>query len=159
MSQVKQEPKSRLRRQRYAALFLLYALVAVLGAWCGIVEGPGPPKFDPNFVALTELLWAIPMGLGFVWYCTVDAKAADKPLVEWAKFAVFLGWPVTVPIYLLWTHRLWGLVRLLLHGWLFILVLAWSVLITGCLVYGIEFVISDDIIKYWPGQTEPFLWG
>ena len=83
---------------------------------------------------------ALARQLGFMWFCTLDAKLVGKPLLRLARVGIFLGWPVGVPVYLLWARRLSGLGVLLLHGFLLVLVLGGSMLATGYLVYGHTFL-------------------
>ncbi len=86
-----------------------------------------------------HLLQAIPISLGFMWFCSVDAKLAGKPLIQLAKLGIFLGWPIGVPLYLLWARGPRGFVTLVLHGTLLFLLLMVSGLVTGYLVYGDAF--------------------
>ncbi len=71
-----------------------------------------------------------------MWYCTADARLVGKPLIQLAKLGIFFGWPVAVPIYLLWARGMKGLGLLLLHGFLLLLVAVLSVLISALLIYG-----------------------
>lgn len=65
--------------------------------------------------------------LGFMWFCTLDARLVGKPLPQLARIGVFIAWPIGVPIYLVWARRLRGVGVLLLHGflWLLVFVIAW----------------------------------
>jgi hypothetical protein len=131
--------ENKLRSQRRAVLVFLYVLSLLLGAYTGVTANLPPTKFRPDFAVRVDLLLAILVSLGFMWFCSVDAKLAGKPLIQLAKLGIFLGWPIGVPLYLLWARGLRGLVTLVLHGFLLLLLLVVSMLVTGYLVYGDAF--------------------
>ena len=93
-------------------------------------------KLSPDFAARLDLLLAIPTCLCFMWLCTVDAKLVGKPLIQLAKLGIFLGWPVGVPIYLLWARGIRGLGLLLLHGFLLLLASICAMLAVGYILFG-----------------------
>jgi hypothetical protein len=132
--------ENKLRRQRRAVLVFLYILFLLLGAYTGAIANLPPTKFRPDFVMRIDLLLAILVCLGFMWFCTVDARLVGRPLIQLAKLGIFLGWPVGVPIYLLWARGLRGLGTLVLHGVLLLLLAVFSMLVTGWLVYGDAFM-------------------
>jgi hypothetical protein len=132
--------ENKLRRQRRAVLVFLYVLFLLLGAYTGATANLPPTKFHPEFAPRIDLLLAIPVCLGFMWFCTVDAKLVGKPLIQLAKLGIFLGWPIGVPVYLLWARGLRGLGTLVLHGALLLLLAVFSMLTTGYLVYGAAFL-------------------
>jgi len=123
-------------RQRRNALVFLYLAFTFVGAMAGFTMGPLDEKVHPDFVLRTQLLTGCLLSLGFMWYCTADAKLAGKPLIQLAKLGIFLAWPVGVPIFLLWARGIKGLGLLLLHGFLLLLVGVLSVLVSAFLIYG-----------------------
>lgn len=124
-----------LRRRRLATLVFIYVLAILYGAWIGIAYSPVGPELRADLVARTDLLAGILMSLGFMWLCTADAKLLGKPLIQLAKIGIFLGWPVGVPIYLLWARGVRGFVYLLLYGVL--LLLAAAISAVGAILYSL----------------------
>jgi hypothetical protein len=107
---------------------ILYVLSALLGVYSGAVTNSAQARLPPESAARIELLLCIATCLGFMWFCTIDAKLVGKPLIQLAKLGIFLGWPIGVPLYLLWARGVRGLGLLLLHGVLLFLVLVCSIL-------------------------------
>jgi hypothetical protein len=93
--------ENKLRRQRRAVLVFLYVLFLLLRACTGATTNLPPAKFRPDFAVRIDLLLAILVCLGFMWFCAVDARLMGKPLIQLAKLGIFLGWPIGVPVYLL----------------------------------------------------------
>lgn len=120
--------EQRLRTQRRAILVSLYLLLVWYGAvTAGMSHFPSADR-SPDFVARIDLLLTIPTSLCFMWLCTVDSRLVGKPLIQLARIGIFLGWPIGVPIYLLWARGIRGLGLLLLHGFLMLLTALGTVL-------------------------------
>jgi hypothetical protein len=113
--------EQRWRRQRRAILVGLYVLFPLSGIATALAICLPSTDLPADFWPRVDLLFAILMSLGLMWLCTVDAKLAGKPLIQLAKVGIFLGWPIGVPIYLLWARGIKGLGLLLLHGFLLLL--------------------------------------
>jgi hypothetical protein len=128
--------EQRLRRQRRVILVGLYVLFTLTGGATAAMSRLPSAKLSPDFAARLDLLLAIPTCLCFMWLCTVDAKLVGKPLIQLAKLGIFLGWPVGVPIYLLWARGIRGLGLLLLHGFLLLLVSICAMLAAGYILFG-----------------------
>jgi hypothetical protein len=114
--------QNRLKRQRRAVLIFLYVAVLLSGLLDGFTAVSLPRAPHPDFAVRIKLLEGLLLSLGFLWLCTVDARLLGRPLIEMARLGIFLGWPVGVPIYLVWAHGLRGVAALLLHGFLLIVV-------------------------------------
>ncbi len=114
--------QTRWKRQRRAVVIFLYVAVLLSGLLDGLTAVLLPRAAHPDFAVRIKLLEGILLSLGFLWLCTVDARLLGRPLIEMARLGIFLGWPVGVPIYLIWAHGLRGVVTLLLHGFLLIVV-------------------------------------
>lgn len=130
--------QDRLRRQRRNALVFLYLAFSLTGALDGFTLGGPVEDFHPDFVLHVGLLTGLLLSLGFLCWCTTDARLIDRPLIEMARLGIFFGWPVGVPIYLLWARGLRGFGLLLLHGFLLLITLVCSMLAVGYLFYGAE---------------------
>jgi hypothetical protein len=126
----------RWRRRRRNAMVYLYSVFLLTGVLRGLLWYSS----DANVFLRVELLSAIATSLGFMWYCTADARLVGKPLLPIARVGIFILWPAGVPVYLLWARRLKGLGILLLHGVLLVLVLAVSMVAAGYLTYGEKFL-------------------
>lgn len=105
---------NRWRRQRRGALAFLYAAAVCAGVLCGFTS-PRMEELRPDFALRVQLLVGILFSLGFMWFCTADARLAGKPLIRLARVGIFLLWPVGVPIYLLAVRGVRGSLVLLLH--------------------------------------------
>ena len=73
-----------------------------------------------------------------MWFCTLDARLVGKPLPQLARIGIFCGWPLGVPIYLVWARRFKGVGLLLLHGVLLFLVSCGAAIAMLYLRYGPE---------------------
>lgn len=123
---------NRWRRQRRNALVYLYAVFLLMGVLRGLLWFSA----DEGASLRVQLLFAIAISLGFMWYCTADARLLGRPLLPIARVGIFILWPAGVPIYLLWVRRLKGLGLLLLHGISLLLTYAATFLVTAYLAYG-----------------------
>jgi hypothetical protein len=126
--------EQRLRRQRRAILVGLYVLFILSGVATAVMSYLPSADLSPDFAARVDLLLAIPTSLCFMWLCTVDGKLVGKPLIQLAKLGIFLGWPIGVPLYLLWARGIRGLGLLLLHSLLMLLAALGVVLTVGCVL-------------------------
>jgi hypothetical protein len=54
--------------------------------------------------------------------CVVDARLAGRPIVQSLHWIMFFTWPIAVPIYLIYSRKLRGVVLLILHGIVLIVV-------------------------------------
>jgi hypothetical protein len=125
-----------LKRQRRNALILLYLVFSLEGIVAGVTLGRPASDFHPDFVFRVRLLTGVLFSLGFLCFCMADARLIGRPLVEMAKLGIFFGWPVGVPVYLLWAHGLRGFGLLVVHGFLLLVTALCSMLAAGCLLYG-----------------------
>ena len=117
-------------KRRRISLVFLYVVSLIVGTLEGFVMSARPGQVHPNLSVHTEILAGILFGLGFLWFYTADARLVGRPLIEMARLGIFVGWPVGVPIYLVWARGVRGLGFLLLHGvgLLFARVLAMAVM-------------------------------
>lgn len=126
----------RWRRQRRVALVYLYAVFLVSGVLAGLLWYSS----DADAILRLQLLYAIAVSLGFMWYCSADARLMGKPLLPLARIGIFILWPAGVPIYLLWVRRLRGLGHLLLHGLLLAVIKVAAATGAAYLAYGERFL-------------------
>jgi hypothetical protein len=115
-------------------------LFAFLGAYTGATRDLSKIGLRPEAGARVEMLLCLSICLGFTWFCRVDARLAGKPLLQLAKVGIFLGWPIGVPIYLLWARGIRGLRFLLLHGFLLLLILVCMMMVASYILFGDPFL-------------------
>jgi hypothetical protein len=127
--------EQRWRRQRRAILVGLYVLFPLSGTATALGICLPSTNLPPDFWPHVDLLFAILMSLGLMWLCTVDAKLAGKPLIHLAKLGIFLGWPIGVPIYLLWARGIRGFGLFLLHGFLLFLAVICAIVAVVCVFH------------------------
>jgi hypothetical protein len=130
--------QNRFKNQRRNALILLYLAFSLEGVLGGFALGEPEEDFHPDFILRVGLLSGLLLSLGFLGLCSADARLIGRPLVEMARLGIFFGWPVGVPIYLLWARGLRGFGLLLLHGFLLFVTWVCSALAAGYLLYGAE---------------------
>ena len=122
------------KRRRRAALVVLYVSFALWGAIIGLAAGPESDRLPPAFWPRVNLFVAITAGLGAMWFCSSDARLVGRPLIDLARQGIFIGWPLGIPLYLLWARGIRGLGVLLLHGVLLFLLFVGVALGTMVLV-------------------------
>jgi hypothetical protein len=120
------------RRQRCRALVYLYVTFLLSGVLFGLLWRSS----DADAFLWARLLSAIAISLGFMWYCTADARLLGKPLLPMARVGIFIFWLAGVPIYLFWARQFKGLGLLLLHGLLLFLTYLISAMAVAYLAYG-----------------------
>ena len=102
-------------------LCLLIALASARNA----MAVRGPVDFLLNFV----------VGFGVVWVCMADARLLGKPLPILIPLAMFVIWPLSVPVYLVWSR-----------GWRRGLVRSVAYLIALSLLFGVPYAIAGYVL-------------
>ena len=115
-------PRDSFSKRRRASLVFLYFAFALTGLANGLLTGMSAENLHPDLFIRVQLITACLLSLGSMWFCTADARLVGKPLIQLAKLGIFLGWPVGVPIYLLWARGIRGFAHLLVYGVSLILV-------------------------------------
>jgi hypothetical protein len=118
-----------LRIRRRIVLLYLYCLWALWAVYRVLTEAPVATESGLRMASCAFVALALGSQLGFMWFCTLDARLVGKPLPQLARIGIFLGWPLGVPIYLVWARRFRGVGLLLLHGAGLFLISAIAVLI------------------------------
>jgi len=127
-----------LKSRRRIVLVYLYCLFAAWGAFAALTVEPPKTESAMRLAGIAWVALAIGTSLGFMWFCTLDGKLVGKPIPQLARIGLFVGWPLGVPIYLLWARRLRGLLVLLLHGILLSLLSMATALILAYVYLGPE---------------------
>ena len=125
-----------LKVRRRKVLAYLYCLWMLWGIHRVFTAVPIETESGTRIAGNTFLALALAGQLGFMWFCTVDAQVVGKPLPQLARIGIFCGWPLGVPIYLVWARRWRGVGMLLLHGFLLLLIYMATGLIGLYLRYG-----------------------
>jgi hypothetical protein len=114
------------RRLRRTLVIGFYLLVATLGAIQAV-----PLRDNIAF-----LLFSVLAASMATYLCVLDARMRGRPIVQSVHWIMFCTWPLAVPIYLIYSRRLWGLVLLFLHGIGLLVVQALAFHLTRYLAYG-----------------------
>jgi hypothetical protein len=87
-----------------------------------------------------DLLLKVAITCGVVWVCMADARLLGKPLPTFIPLAMIFTWPLSIPVYLIWS-RGWrrGLVRSVAYLIALVLLLGVPHAIAGYLVHGAAF--------------------
>lgn len=126
-----------LRTRRRIVLCYLYGLSALWAVYCVLTASPVETASGVRLAGHTFLALGLAGQLGFMWFCTLDARLVVKPLPQLARIGIFLTWPIAVPIYFVWARQFKGLGLLLLHGVLWILLF----LVTFTVLYYLRYSI------------------
>lgn len=130
--------ESGLKRRRQITMVYLYVLCALWGMLPGLFFKASGSQAAIRGAERILLILSLATQLGFVWFCTVDARLVGQPLMQLAQLGIFFGWPIGVPIYLVWARGLRGLATLLLHGVLLALVWGAGLAVAVYFCYGNE---------------------
>ena len=125
--------EAQVRTRRRVVLVYLYLLFVLWPVYRVLTYGQIQTEGGLRLANCAFVALALGGQLGFMWFCTLDARLVGKVLPQLARIGVFFGWPLAVPIYLIWARRLKGLGLLLLHGFLMLVVSVASALIALCL--------------------------
>jgi predicted membrane channel-forming protein YqfA (hemolysin III family) len=60
---------------------------------------------------LISLIW----GLAIIEYCVIESKSNNKPIDYHLRFYMLMVWPIAVPIYIVWTERIDGILTIILY--------------------------------------------
>jgi hypothetical protein len=84
----------------------------------------------------------ISLALGFTSACICDAKVVGKRLTHAAQWVMFFSWPVTAPIYLIWSRGARGLLALGLQI-VFVLMSGFAGAVVSLTAYALMMKILD----------------
>lgn len=128
--------EQQIRKRRRIVLVYLYGLFAGWGFYAVLTMESPETESGLRLAGHAWLALTLATQLGFMWFCTFDGKLVGKPLPQLARIGVFLGWPLGVPVYLLWARGIRGLAMLLLHGFLLFLLFVTTALVLAYLYLG-----------------------
>ena len=111
-----------IRTRRRIVLVYIYSLSALGAVHAVLADAPIRTESGMRIAGNTFLAVVLASQLGFMWFCTLDARLVGKTLPQLARIGIFVAWPLGVPIYFVWARRFTGLGLLLLHGVLWLLV-------------------------------------
>jgi hypothetical protein len=60
------------------------------------------------------LMFAVPFVVTSA--CVVDGRIVRHPVPHGAQLGILFTWPITAPVYVLWSRGAWGMVVLLIHA-------------------------------------------
>jgi hypothetical protein len=114
------------RQQRAVLVVAIYLVIAV-----GNVVAILRPE-----AALIRLALHVAMASIATMWCVVDSRIRGFPLVNSSHWVIFFTWPIAVPIYLIYSRRLYGLGLVILHGIGLTAAAMGTYHLTALLVYG-----------------------
>jgi hypothetical protein len=97
------EQDYRLRRSCLAGLYLL---AATSGLMQGLIPETGIPEY------LISILFCVEA----TGWCVIDSRILGHPLLPVLRLIIFLTWPFSVPIYLVWSRGMRGVGLACLHA-------------------------------------------
>jgi tetratricopeptide (TPR) repeat protein len=103
MPSARKDRRIRLRRLIVVSIYLLVA------AWT-LCAG-----LRPN-LAVLYLLLSVAIADAMTAWCVLDSQILGRPILRTFYFLIFLAWPVAVPIYFIWSRKLFGLALAVAHG-------------------------------------------
>jgi hypothetical protein len=62
-----------------------------------------------------DLVLGLAFSVTMTYWCIVDSRIAERPVLRSFYWLIFFLWPIAVPIYLVWSRKLRGLGFVLLH--------------------------------------------
>lgn len=95
--------RTRLRR---LMVVCIYVLAAVWGLFSALRPDDGR----------LHLLLSAAIACAMTGWCVVDSRIRRRPVIRTFYFLIFITWPLAVPIYLIWSRKLRGLIRICIHG-------------------------------------------
>lgn len=114
------------KRLRGTMLLCLYVAAAMWGA----MQASRAPH------GLVHLLLAAMMASAATGWCVVDSRLRGRPIVQSIHWIMFVTWPLSLPIYLVYSRRLWGLGVAILHGIGLIIICAIAFHLVGYALWG-----------------------
>lgn len=123
MRQCSNAGRKRLRRIMLVGLYLLAA------TW-------GAMQAVPLRNGLVFLLFSFLIASVATYLCVLDARILGRPIVQSVHWIMFVTWPIAVPIYLIYSRRLWGLALAVLHAIGLLMVATLAFHLAGYLAYG-----------------------
>ena len=96
-----------MKKRRLLYLISLYLLAVLFGIRATAL----PPR-----TYFSDLLLQFEFALVVTQLCVIDARLLRRPLVHAAQWVMFVFWPFVMPVYVLWSRRLRGLLLLLVHA-------------------------------------------
>lgn len=114
------------RKLRRILVIGFYLLVATWGAVLTV----------PLHGHIAFLLLSVLAASMATYLCVLDARMRGRPIVQGVHWIMFFTWPLAVPIYLIYSRRLWGLVLIFIHGIGLFIVLTLAFHLAGYVAYG-----------------------
>ncbi len=127
--------EQQLRTGRRITLVWLHAVFAAAGVTAALTPDSLSSESAERTANGLLLMTGLASALGFMWFCTADARLVGKSLLRLAKIGIVVCWPIGVPIYAVWARGIIrGLALVLLHGFLLLVTCLGTAILT-ILVY------------------------
>ncbi len=112
---------------------ILVVCVYLLFALNGMVQATRPVS-----AGLGLLIWALTATMTSYW-CVLDARRLNCPIVQSLHWIMFCAWSVAVPLYLVYSRRLRGLGIAIVHA------------VGLLIVLDLAFVFARHVARQYPG--------
>jgi hypothetical protein len=87
-------------------------------------------------IRLPDIAVSLAMSVVMVQFCIVDSRCRGKPLLHSFYWIIFFSWPLSVPVYWLWTRGIRGIIWAALFAISLEAVYIAVLVATGYLVWG-----------------------
>jgi hypothetical protein len=85
-----------LKTRRRIVLVYLYSLFALWPVYRVLTNVPIETERGMRIASCAFVALALGGQLGFMWFCTLDARLVGKTLPQLARIGIFFGWPLGV---------------------------------------------------------------
>ena len=116
----------KLQRYRNFLLICIYFLFSLWSIRRALFEG----------IQLADLAISFVLSAAMVKFCAVDSRCRGKTLLLSFHWIIFFTWPISVPIYLLWTRGIKGVGWAVLNIILLVVICSVVFNVTGYLAWG-----------------------
>ena len=104
----------------------IYLLIALWGVRRALLQEMRP----------IDLIICVTISFLMVQFCVIDSRIRGKPVLHSFRWMIFFTWPISVPIYLLWSRGVKGIGPTVLYVLSIILTQVLAFHVTGYLIYG-----------------------
>lgn len=116
----------KLRRYRNFLIIYIYFLFSLWSIRRALYEG----------IQFADLAISLVLSAAMVKFCAVDSRFRGKTLLLSFHWIIFFTWPISVPIYLLWTRGIKGVGWVVLNIILLVVICSVVFNVTGYLAWG-----------------------
>jgi len=124
------EKLSSLNQKRKLIMISIYSMCVLFGIDSVLVES--------TKVTIKDFLLILMFAILVTFFCVVDAKLRKKTIPDFSKWLIFFTWPISVPIYILWSRGKKKIISSILQILSFPVVVLVSAILTGIVMILID---------------------